>query len=163
YGISPAASRGVRALGKRYALDSPSDARVWTSEPEIMPAGTKPPGKGRPTANPKPAPQTQRGADRGGAPPGGAGARPGAGAGGGGGGGGVGGGGGGVGGGGVGGRAGGAAGGGVVGPGAGGEGPPEPRPARGAVAEVGRGPGEAVGHRAGHLQRPGGVRAGRVR
>ena len=63
YGVSPTFCQGVRALGKWYVLDSSSDARVWTSEPEIIPAGTKPPGKGRPTTNPKPATKPERVAD----------------------------------------------------------------------------------------------------
>ncbi len=63
YGISPTFCQGVRALGKWYVLDSSSDARVWTAEPEVIPAGTKPPGKGRPTTNPKPATKPERVAD----------------------------------------------------------------------------------------------------
>jgi SRSO17 transposase len=63
YGVSPAFCQGVRALGKWYVLDSSSDARVWTSEPRVIPAGTKPPGKGRPTKNPKPATKPERVAD----------------------------------------------------------------------------------------------------
>jgi SRSO17 transposase len=63
YGISPTFCQGVRALGKWYVLDSSSDARVWASEPRVIPAGTKPPGKGRPTTNPKPATKPARVAD----------------------------------------------------------------------------------------------------
>lgn len=63
YGTSPTFCQGVRALGKWYVLDSSSDARVWTSEPGVIPAGTKPPGKGRPTTNPKPATKPERVAD----------------------------------------------------------------------------------------------------
>lgn len=63
YGVSPAFCQGVRALGKWYVLDSSSDARVWTSEPRVIPAGTKPPGKGRPTTRPKPATKPERVAD----------------------------------------------------------------------------------------------------
>jgi SRSO17 transposase len=63
YGISPTFCQGVRALGKWHVLDSSSDARVWASAPEVIPAGTKPPGKGRPTANPKPATKPERVAD----------------------------------------------------------------------------------------------------
>ena len=63
YGVSPVFCQGVRALGKWYVLDSSSDARVWTTEPEVIPAGTKPPGKGRPTVNPKPATKPERVAD----------------------------------------------------------------------------------------------------
>lgn len=63
YGVSPVFCRGVRALGKWYVLDSSSDARVWTTEPRVIPAGTKPPGKGRPTVNPRPATKPERVAD----------------------------------------------------------------------------------------------------
>ncbi|QEL17381.1 transposase [Limnoglobus roseus] len=63
YGVSPTFCQGVRALGKWYVLDSSSDARVWTTEPEVIPAGRKPPGKGRPTTNPKPATKPERVAD----------------------------------------------------------------------------------------------------
>jgi SRSO17 transposase len=63
YGVSPTFCRGLRALGLRDVLDSSSDARVWTSEPEMIPAGTKPPGKGRPTTSAKPATQPERVAD----------------------------------------------------------------------------------------------------
>jgi SRSO17 transposase len=63
YGVSPTFCQGVRELGKWYVLDTSSDARVWTTEPEVIPAGTKPPGKGRPTVNPKPATKPERVAD----------------------------------------------------------------------------------------------------
>ena len=48
YGDSPAFCRGVRALGRWYVLDSSADARVWTAEPELVPAGRKP-SRGRRT------------------------------------------------------------------------------------------------------------------
>lgn len=63
YGVSPTFCQGVRALGKWYVLDTSSDARVWTTEPEVIPAGRKPPGKGRPTTNPKVATKPERVAD----------------------------------------------------------------------------------------------------
>lgn len=63
YGVSPVFCQGVRALGKWYVLDSSSDARVWATEPKVIPAGTKPPGKGRPTVNPQPATKPERVAD----------------------------------------------------------------------------------------------------
>ena len=63
YGVSPTFCQGVRALGKWYVLDSSSDARVWTTEPEVIPAGRKPPGRGRPTTSAKPATKPERVAD----------------------------------------------------------------------------------------------------
>jgi SRSO17 transposase len=48
YGDSPAFCQGVRALEKWYVLDSSADARVWTSQPEVIPPGRKPP-RGRAT------------------------------------------------------------------------------------------------------------------
>lgn len=63
YGVSPTFCQGVRELGKWYVLDTSSDARVWTTEPEVIPAGTRPPGKGRPTKNAKPATKPERVAD----------------------------------------------------------------------------------------------------
>lgn len=63
YGVSPTFCQGIRSLGKWYVLDSSSDARVWTSQPEVIPAGTKPPGRGRPTTTPKPATKPERVAD----------------------------------------------------------------------------------------------------
>ena len=50
YGDSPTFCRGVRALGKWYVLDSSADARVWRTEPELVPPGRKP-TRGRPTTN----------------------------------------------------------------------------------------------------------------
>ena len=52
YGDSPTFCQGVRALGKWYVLDSSADARVWTSEPEVIPPGRKP-ARGRVTTKPK--------------------------------------------------------------------------------------------------------------
>jgi SRSO17 transposase len=52
YGDSPTFCQGVRGLGKWYVLDSSSDARVWTSEPEVIPPGRKP-ARGRATTRPR--------------------------------------------------------------------------------------------------------------
>jgi SRSO17 transposase len=62
-GVSPAFVPGGRALGTWYVLDASSDPRVWTTEPEVIPAGRKPPGKGRPTTNPAVAAEPERVAD----------------------------------------------------------------------------------------------------
>ena len=52
YGDSPSFVQGVRGLGKWYVVDSSADARVWSTEPEVLPAGTK--GvRGRPTTRPR--------------------------------------------------------------------------------------------------------------
>lgn len=51
YGDSPGFCQGVRALGKWYVLDSSADARVWTTEPVVVPPGRKP-ARGRPTTKP---------------------------------------------------------------------------------------------------------------
>ena len=63
YGVSPTFCQGVRGLGRWYVLDTSSDARVWTTEPKVIPAGTKPPGRGRPTTSAKPATKPERVAD----------------------------------------------------------------------------------------------------
>ena len=52
YGDSPSFCQGVRALEKWYVLDSSSDARVWTSQPEVLAPGRKP-ARGRATSKPK--------------------------------------------------------------------------------------------------------------
>ena len=52
YGDSPTFVQGVRGLGKWYVVDSSADARVWLTEPEVIPAGTKGP-RGRATTQPK--------------------------------------------------------------------------------------------------------------
>jgi SRSO17 transposase len=52
YGASPTFVQGVRALGKWYVVDSSAEARVWLTEPEVIPAGTKG-ARGRATAQPK--------------------------------------------------------------------------------------------------------------
>jgi SRSO17 transposase len=43
YGDSPTFVQGIRALGKWYVVDTSADARVWTEDPEIIPAGAKGP------------------------------------------------------------------------------------------------------------------------
>lgn len=52
YGDRPRFCRGVRALGKWYALDVSVIARVWTAEPEVTPPGHKP-ARGRATTKPR--------------------------------------------------------------------------------------------------------------
>jgi SRSO17 transposase len=52
YGDSPGFCQGIRALEKWYVLDSSADARVWTSQPEVIPPGRKP-SRGRATIKPK--------------------------------------------------------------------------------------------------------------
>jgi SRSO17 transposase len=59
YGESPTFVQGVRALDKWYVVDSSADARVWLTEPEVIPAGTKGP-RGRTTTKPKPATKPER-------------------------------------------------------------------------------------------------------
>jgi SRSO17 transposase len=53
YGDSPTFVQGVRQLGKWYVVDTSADARVWTSEPRVLPAGERPrPARGRPCTQP---------------------------------------------------------------------------------------------------------------
>ena len=52
YADSPALVQGVRGLGKWYVVDTSADARVWLTEPEVIPAGAKGP-RGRATKNPR--------------------------------------------------------------------------------------------------------------
>ncbi len=59
YGDSPAFVQGVRGLGKWYVVDTSADARVWLTEPEVIPAGTKGP-RGRATSQPKVATRPER-------------------------------------------------------------------------------------------------------
>lgn len=59
YGDSPTFCQGLRALGKWYVLDSSADARVWTSQPEVVPPGRKP-SRGRVTTKPKVATKPMR-------------------------------------------------------------------------------------------------------
>ena len=57
YGDSPTFVQGVRALGKWYVVDTSADARVWLTEPEVIPAGTKGRGVGRrPSRGRRPSP-----------------------------------------------------------------------------------------------------------
>jgi SRSO17 transposase len=53
HGDSPTLVQGVRLLGKWYVLDSSADARVWTSEPRVIPPEERPrPKRGRPCTQP---------------------------------------------------------------------------------------------------------------
>jgi SRSO17 transposase len=58
YGDSPPFVQGVRELGKWYVVDTSADARVWLSQPEVIPAGTR--GRGRPTTQPRAATKPER-------------------------------------------------------------------------------------------------------
>ena len=58
YGDSPTFVQGVRQLGKWYVVDTSADARVWLSEPEVIPAGTR--RRGRPTTQPRVATKPER-------------------------------------------------------------------------------------------------------
>jgi len=59
YGDSPTFVQGVRELGKWYVADTSADARVWLTEPEVIPAGTKG-ARGRATSQPHVAVKPQR-------------------------------------------------------------------------------------------------------
>jgi SRSO17 transposase len=59
YGDSPTFVQGVRGLGKWYVVDSSADARVWLTEPEVIPAGSKGP-RGRATTQPRVATKPER-------------------------------------------------------------------------------------------------------
>jgi SRSO17 transposase len=53
YGNSPTFVQGVRQLGKWYVVDTSADARVWTQEPQVIPAEQRPkPKRGRPHTQP---------------------------------------------------------------------------------------------------------------
>ena len=53
YGNSPNFVQRIRDLGKWYVLDISSEARVWTSEPEVISAEKRPrPSRGRPHTQP---------------------------------------------------------------------------------------------------------------
>jgi SRSO17 transposase len=54
YGDSPTFVQGVRQLGKWYVVDTSADARVWTEEPQIIPAEQRRKGQrgGRPYTQP---------------------------------------------------------------------------------------------------------------
>jgi SRSO17 transposase len=45
YGDSPTFVQGVRQLGKWYVVDTSADARVWTEEPQVIPAEQRPKAK----------------------------------------------------------------------------------------------------------------------
>jgi SRSO17 transposase len=59
YGDSPTFVQGVRGLGKWYVVDSSADARVWLTQPEVIPAGTKG-RRGRATTQPRVASKPER-------------------------------------------------------------------------------------------------------
>jgi SRSO17 transposase len=59
YGDSPTFVQGVRGLDKWYVVDTSADARVWLTEPEVIPAGTKGP-RGRATTQPRVATKPER-------------------------------------------------------------------------------------------------------
>jgi SRSO17 transposase len=59
YGDSPTFVQGVRGLDKWYVVDTSADARVWLSEPAVIPAGSKGP-RGRATSRPRVATKPQR-------------------------------------------------------------------------------------------------------
>jgi SRSO17 transposase len=53
YGDSPTFVQGVRQLAKWYVLDSSADARVWMTEPQVIPPEDRPkPKRGRPCTQP---------------------------------------------------------------------------------------------------------------
>jgi SRSO17 transposase len=53
YGDSPTFVQGVRQLDKWYVLDSSADARIWTTEPQVIPPERRPtPKRGRPCTQP---------------------------------------------------------------------------------------------------------------
>jgi SRSO17 transposase len=58
YGDSPTFVQGVRELGKWYVVDTSADARVWLSQPEVIPAGTC--GRGRLRRRPRAATKPER-------------------------------------------------------------------------------------------------------
>jgi SRSO17 transposase len=59
YGDSPTFVQGVRGLGQWYVVDTSTDARVWLTEPAVLPAGTKGP-RGRATTQPRVATKPER-------------------------------------------------------------------------------------------------------
>jgi SRSO17 transposase len=58
YGDSPTFVQGVRGLGKWYVVDTSADARVWLTEPTVIPPGTK--SRGRTTIHAKAATKPER-------------------------------------------------------------------------------------------------------
>jgi SRSO17 transposase len=59
YGDSPTFVQSLRGLGKWYVVDTSSVSRVWLTEPEVIPAGTKGP-RGRATTQPQVASKPER-------------------------------------------------------------------------------------------------------
>lgn len=59
YGNSPSFVQGIRGLGKWYVVDTSAEARVWLTEPEVIPAGTKG-TRGRATTRPRVATKPER-------------------------------------------------------------------------------------------------------
>lgn len=59
YGDSPTFVQGVRGLDRWYVVDTSADARVWLTEPAVIPAGTKG-QRGRATTQPRAATKPQR-------------------------------------------------------------------------------------------------------
>jgi SRSO17 transposase len=59
YGDSPTFVQSLRGLGKWYVVDTSSVSRVWLTEPEVIPAGTKGP-RGRATTQPRVASKPER-------------------------------------------------------------------------------------------------------
>jgi SRSO17 transposase len=62
YGDSPTFVQGIRQLGKWYVVDTSADARVWTEEPQVIPAEHRRKGQrgGRPCTQPLVVGQAQR-------------------------------------------------------------------------------------------------------
>jgi SRSO17 transposase len=58
YGDSPTFVQGLRSLERWYVVDTSADARVWLTEPEIIPAGTR--SRGRTTTQAKAATKPER-------------------------------------------------------------------------------------------------------
>jgi SRSO17 transposase len=53
YGDSPTFVQAVRQLGKWYVVDTACDTRVWTEQPQVIPASQRPkPKRGRPYTQP---------------------------------------------------------------------------------------------------------------
>jgi SRSO17 transposase len=62
YGDSPTFVQGIRHLGKWYVVDTSADARVWTAEPQVIPAEHRRKSQrgGRPCTQPLVVGQAQR-------------------------------------------------------------------------------------------------------
>lgn len=62
YGDSPLFVQGIRRLGKWYVVDTSADARVWTTEPQVIPAQQRSKSKrgGRPCTQPQVIGEAQR-------------------------------------------------------------------------------------------------------